>query len=785
MAHEISDLVSELNRLLDLFKNRSPNALGIVPVGERVGLAESNERIILLNLINAEIANRLAIQAKTVIEGWLTVIRNLAGNKSHPCIAEMAQAIEEVDAEKWKNAWKKRERINVEKERLRGYHAMVDQLEQACPGIRKLIFSSQGDLEWENRLLLLNQSWAWSAARGWIRRVSDNDNCRRLREERHRLQDRIEKKVEELAALRAWQAFFERLDDPTEQSLTAWTKAVDRIGKGKGKYAYRHRRTARQYLMACIPKIPAWIMPLHKLWESANAEPGLFDTVIIDEASQAGIESLSLLLLAKRIVVVGDDKQNSPEAVGVLEDDIARLARDYLGDFRFRDEFRPDTSLFDHAERAFGNLIPLREHFRCVPEIIRFSNDLCYTDAPLIPLRQPPPNRLQPLRAIFVDKGACEGEGQRIVNRAEGESIVSTIQECINDEAYEGKTMGVIVLQGHTQAEVIEKSLAAMLDPKIRKERKLRCGVPATFQGDQRDVIFLSLVVAPDHRYRALTGLSDQRRFNVAMSRAKDQVWLFHSVQQHDLSREDLRWRILNFFYSPSPGPEISEEVERLEREAKRSPRHPGEQPEPYESWFEVDVALELLRRKYRILPQHEVAGKRIDLVVEGLDNRLAVECDGDAWHGPERYEEDMARQRQLERAGWTFVRVRESEFYVERTRAVGQILEECERLDIRPTDQYQQAAPHESTHESPFISLEKQGGNHDAPGKRRGFDGESPPPPEIGPRVDFGPFTGYSSECRFPDPREGSPANVRAALRGIIEKDGPLNSGLDLSTLC
>jgi hypothetical protein len=125
-------------------------------------------------------------------------------------------------------------------------------------------------------------------------------------------------------------------------------------------------------------------MPLHRLWDTVDAQPGMFDTVIVDEASQAGIDSLVLLLLAKRVVVVGDDKQNSPEAVGVPEDDIARLAREHLSQFRFRDEFRPDTSLFDHAERAFGSLISLREHFRCVPEIIRFSNDLCYRDAPVV-----------------------------------------------------------------------------------------------------------------------------------------------------------------------------------------------------------------------------------------------------------------------------------------------------------------------------------------------------------------------------------------------------------------
>jgi very-short-patch-repair endonuclease len=775
-TREASDLANELNHLLELFRSRGPDALAALPVGKRMDLAESNGRRRWLAMIEAEMAIRQACLARDRVEASLKSLRSLPDGTAHPCMHNLAQAIEQRDVEKWKIAWETYDHLKAEKERFSRYQELVNQLEHACPGFRTLLNSSQGNPEWKARLLQHEKAWACSAARAWLHRVSNSDTNRRLMEERHRLQDKIEKKIEELASLSAWRAFFERLDDPTEQNLKAWTKAVDRIGKGTGKYAYRHRRTARQYLMACIPKIPAWIMPLHKLWESTSEEPGLFDTVIIDEASQAGIESLALLMLAKRIVVVGDDKQNSPEAVGVLEDDIARLARDHLHDFRYRDEFRPDTSLFDHAERAFGNLISLREHFRCVPEIIRFSNDLCYTDAPLIPLRQPPPNRLQPLRSTFLSEGSCEGEGQRITNRAEVEEIVKTIQRCLDDEAYEGKTMGVIVLQGHAQAELIEKKLAEILEQKVLEERKLRCGVPATFQGDQRDVIFLSLVIAPNHQFRALTGLPDQRRFNVAMSRARDQVCLFHSVQQHDLSREDLRWRLLSFFSSGHGALEgLYEELDRLEREAKRIYRRPGEQPDPYESWFEVDVALELLRRKYKVRPQFEVAGYRIDLVVEGLENRLAVECDGDAWHGPERYDQDLARQRQLERAGWTFVRIPESEFYANRARAVEQILDECKRLGIRPVDYYEAAASQEPAREVVSVSVRTMTGDDDDFGRQRDTDQEKPASPESDSTVKVGPFTSYSAACGFPDPREASPANVRGALRPIIEKDGPL----------
>jgi very-short-patch-repair endonuclease/transcription elongation GreA/GreB family factor len=527
--------------------------------------------------------------------------------------------------------------------------------------------------------------------------------------------------------------------------------------------------------MDCVPKIPAWVMPLHKLWETVEAKIGLFDTVIVDEASQAGVESLALLLLAKRIIVVGDDKQNSPEAVGVLEDDIARLSREYLNQFRFRDEYRPDTSLFDHSERAFGGLISLREHFRCVPEIIRFSNDLCYRDAPLIPLRQAPPNKLQPLLSKFVVEGSCEGEGSKIRNRAEAESLVKVIKSLLENDAYEGKTMGVIALQGHAQAELIENLLIQNIEPQTIEEHRLRCGEPASFQGDQRDVIFLSLVIAPNVHFRALNRLTDQRRFNVAMSRARDQVWLFHSVRQHDLSPEDLRRRLVDFF--ESTGHEAlersTENFDRLERDARRT-RRMGNQPEPFDSWFEVDVALELLRRKYAVRPQVEVVGKRIDLVIDGLDARLAVECDGDEWHGADQYEHDMARQRLLERAGWIFVRVRESDFYSEREPTVSTILEACAELGIYPVDHVEETHIKACT-PKPLEPVDRDEGDSEPMEESPTDEAVEELEPDI-EAVKYGPFTGYSKASGFPDPKEASVANVRSVLRQIIEKDGPLS---------
>lgn len=63
-------------------------------------------------------------------------------------------------------------------------------------------------------------------------------------------------------------------------------------------------------------------------------------------------------------------------------------------------------------------------------------------------------------------------------------------------------------------------------------------------------------------------------------------------------------------------------------------------------------------RLRYRTIPQVKAGAYRIDMVIEGAgDTRLAVELDGDDYHGPGRWEHDMYRQRVLERAGGVFRR--------------------------------------------------------------------------------------------------------------------------------
>jgi len=94
----------------------------------------------------------------------------------------------------------------------------------------------------------------------------------------------------------------------------------------------------------------------------------------------------------------------------------------------------------------------------------------------------------------------------------------------------------------------------------------------------------------------------------------------------------------------------------------------------------------EITKRGYRIQPQVPCGSYRIDFVIEGSEGRrLAVECDGDKFHGPGQWSDDMARQRVLERAGWTFWRCFASSFARRRTEVLNDLWATLEGLGIEP----------------------------------------------------------------------------------------------------
>lgn len=655
----------------------------------------------LLALIEAAAVEGSLATATETVDSCRKALDPLASlHDAHPIVREIATAVQERDIKAYSEGHASLVEIEVSREDQAERKRVEAILTEAVPDLVESVSGQLGEDLWNARLAGWESAWAWAIADAWLEKRSDIGYQRKLWKQRESVDKKISDFLAESASLRAWVHFFKRLSAKESAALKSWREAVRAMGKGTGKSAKmaRLRREARQYMDACRDAIPVWIMPRYLVAEMVDPSPNRYDIIIVDEASQLGVDSLFLFYLAEKMVVVGDDQQISPYGVGVADAQIAGLQQHFLEGIPHQHALSAQSSLYGNAKIRFSQNLVLREHFRCMPEIIQFSNDLCYASngTPLDPLRAYPANRLQPLVLRHVADGYREGTSQNAQNEPEADAIVAQILACIEDPRYEGATMGVISLQGESQAKLIERKLLGVLDPAVIAERRLICGDAYAFQGDERKVIFLSMVAAVgEKRIGALSNESARQRFNVAVSRAQDQLWLFHTAQLDVLSDKCMRYRLLSYMLDPTR--EKSEEAEQR-----------------FDSNFERAVFRRITDKGFHVRTQVCVGDPtnhryRIDLVVEGMQGRLAVECDGDEWHGPDRYESDMARQRDLERAGWQFVRIRGSAFYRNPEHAMEPLWEELDRLGIRPggVDEEASAPPAPIVNESPDLSID------------------------------------------------------------------------------
>lgn len=110
------------------------------------------------------------------------------------------------------------------------------------------------------------------------------------------------------------------------------------------------------------------------------------------------------------------------------------------------------------------------------------------------------------------------------------------------------------------------------------------------------------------------------------------------------------------------------------------------------ESDFEIEVGERIIGRGFKVIPQFRPfpndSGYRIDLVIQGDKNRIAVECDGDRWHGPERWEYDQRREAQLRRAGWKFWRISGSAFYRDKEKSLEGLWKFLDEEEVKPQQQ-------------------------------------------------------------------------------------------------
>ncbi|MHD0281012.1 AAA domain-containing protein [Rhodococcus aetherivorans] len=664
----VDNLVTRVRDVESALRDIHPGAPRLVSVEQARSVAESARAIAAVGTAQA---------SKAWLESVGLYVRGQIAGGASPEGRALARAFHDADFDGINaalDAWDRAAGEQREELELLSLHA---RLTDAAPALAQAIAEDPSWPQWPVRLANIESAWAWRRAEQWVRNVNEGREDGQFERDLDAVEKDISRLTTQLVAEKAWSACLDRTTAEQVQALHSYRDHVASIGKGTGRYAERYRAAAREAMQVAQGAVPAWVMPLQQVLSAVPPVQNLFDVVIVDEASQVDISSLFLLWLAPRVIVVGDDKQCAPSAVslGAL-DGVFRRLDSSLPDIPkyLRDSFTPRSSMFSLLRSRFGSIVRLREHFRSMPEIIAWSSEQFYADDPLVPLRQYGSDRLPPLRTTYVDGGVVTGQNSTLTNRVEAGALVDTVVQCVEDPAYDGKTFGVVVLQGQSQVDVIQNELLDRLTPHQWDERRLRVGTPPDFQGDERHVVFLSMVVAPDQNIAAMTRTEYQRRFNVAASRAQDQLWLFHSRTVDTLRPTDLRHSLLTYMQSTSPMPAAP-----MPAGVTGEERH-----EAFDSLFQQEAFLDIAARGYHVNPRVVVNGHVIDLVVTGAAGKLAVACDGEQWHTtPDRQRADLERERELRRSGWRFWRVRESEYYLDPDASMSGLWGELERRGI------------------------------------------------------------------------------------------------------
>lgn len=493
-----------------------------------------------------------------------------------------------------------------------------------------------------------------------------------LQSDAERLCADLREATAQLAVAKAWLAVKSRLSNGPALSNLFSLAAYMKRAVGRGRKSAAWRREVNRLLPACQQAVPVWIMMIQDaLLNFSTASK--FDVIVVDEASQADMTALPLLYMGKKVIVVGDDRQVTPLSVGTSEAAVDALcARHLEGRVKEPKLYDSRPSLYGLVQSMAFPAHMLVEHFRSVPEIIGWCSRLSYNGT-IRPLRDASSSSLKPAVVPWRTRGTAGDNG---VNEEEAQAVIRLLRAMIHDPAYDGKTFGIIPMRSVHGAQVnrIRRLLVENFDPREIERRRIHCGISAEFQGDERDVVILSLVdsAAPGLPLRKETDGADgmmKKRWNVAVSRARDQLWLVHSFDPAaQLKPDDLRRSLFDWADGVMSGTIGAAE--------------PFDLPDPE---FTGQVLRALRKRGYRVEAGHDAGAWRLDMVVRARGRAAAIECDGSGREDEDAIRRDMERQTVLERAGWKFVRVRSADWFRRPEKTLERVCEALAALGIAP----------------------------------------------------------------------------------------------------
>lgn len=414
-------------------------------------------------------------------------------------------------------------------------------------------------------------------------------------------------------------------------------------------------------------------------------EPGgvTFDLLLIDEASQVSpVDALGAMARARRIVVVGDDKQLPPSRFFSKMLDEADQSED------------ADELSSGDLESILGLCVAqgmprrlLRWHYRSRHEsLIAVSNHEFYdNDLYVVPSPTTLMEKLG-LRFRFVKNGVFD-RGRSATNRVEAKVVAEAVIE--HARHFPKQSLGVGAFSV-AQRDAIRDELEVLQRQRVELAGFFSPGRPDPFfvknleniQGDERDVIFISVGYARDEsgymamNFGPLSSQGGERRLNVLISRARERCEVFSSITADDIDLQRAKSRGAAAFKTF---------LRYAETGVLDTPKPTNR---GYDSDFEKQVAKALEGHGCEVHCQVGTSGFFIDLAVVDPNRPgrylLGIECDGATYHSSRSARDrDRLREAVLRDRGWRIHRVWSTDWFHRPEEQTQKILDAIEKAKL------------------------------------------------------------------------------------------------------
>lgn len=446
------------------------------------------------------------------------------------------------------------------------------------------------------------------------------------------------------------------------------------------------RRTLRNAGAAIRAVKPCFLMSPLTVAQLLDGREPSFDLVIFDEASQLPAEdAVGAIARGRQLAVVGDPKQLPPtNFFAVLGGQVSSVVGEDGAPL-----FEDSESILEEFRGAGLPQTRLMWHYRSTHEsLITFSN-VSFYDAGLLtfPSTETDSHR-QGLWFEHVPDAVYEGKG---VNPVEARRVVDAVIEHARHSPQRSLGVGTFSL----------RQQQAILD-ELENRRRNEPGLEPFFaprdepffvknleniQGDERDVIFLSVTYGPDregrlrYNFGPINGENGWRRLNVLTTRAREHMRVFSSFRGDEI----------NIAQTSSRGARLLREF-LLYAERGRLDSLSGRISGEEETALERDVYRELTSRGLRLHPKVGLSGYRIDFGIldEAAPGRYlcGIECDGPMYLKAETARDrDRLRQEVLEARGWALLRLWSTDWFKDRRGQIERLLQAIAELRVKAAE--------------------------------------------------------------------------------------------------